>query len=80
MTCIGTISHQWCNYKCVHLVCCRSWIGNHNQVKPNTMQLAFAASSLSPHHDGEKAMTSWPGIRIMCPTGALCIPTDLSVS
>jgi len=36
-------------------------------VSPKTMKLAFVASLLSTQHEGERAVTSWLGIRIMYP-------------
>jgi hypothetical protein len=31
-------------------------------------------------HEGERAKTSWFGIRIMCPSGATCLPADCCFS
>ena len=41
-----------------------------------TIKLVFVASPLSTQHKGERAKTGWLGIRIMCPSGALCLPAD----
>ena len=38
-----------------------------DRVKPMTIKLVFVASPLSMQHYGERAMTGWLGIRIMCP-------------
>jgi hypothetical protein len=37
-------------------------------ITPKTITLVFVASPLSTSHSGEKAMTGWLGIRIMCPS------------
>ena len=47
-----------------------------DRVKPKTIILVFVASPLSTHHKGERAKTGWNGIRIMCPSGATCLPAD----
>ena len=41
------------------------------------IQLVFVASPLSTQHEGERVKTCWLGIRIMCPSGATCLPADL---
>jgi hypothetical protein len=46
------------------------------QVKPKTMQLIFVASPLSTQYWGEREKTGGLGIRIMCPSGATCLPRD----
>ena len=48
-----------------------------NRVKPKIIKLVFVASPLSTQHQGEIAKTGWLGIRIMCPSGATCLPADL---
>ena len=45
-----------------------------------TTKLVFVVSPLSTQHYGEKAMTDWHGIRIMCPSGATCLPADCCFS
>ena len=40
-------------------------------------RLVFVASPLSTQHNGERAKTGWLGIRIMCTSGATCLPADL---
>ena len=37
------------------------------------IKLVFVASLLSIQHKGERAKTSWLGIRIRCPSGATCL-------
>ena len=51
-------------------------------VKPKTIKFVFVASPLimSMQHKGERAKTCWFGIKIMCPSGATCLPTDCCVS
>jgi hypothetical protein len=39
--------------------------------------LVFVTSPLSTQHEGERAKT---GIRIMCPSGATCLPADCCFS
>ena len=50
------------------------------QVKPKTIKLIFVASPLSTKHSGERAKTGWLAIRIMCPSGATCLPADCCFS
>jgi hypothetical protein len=50
------------------------------RVKPKTLKLVFVASPLSTQHLGERAKTGWLGIRIMCPSGATCLPADCCFS
>ena len=49
---------------------------NTGKVKPMTIKLFFADSSLSMHHEGVAAVTGWLGIRIMYQSGATCLPVD----
>ena len=49
------------------------------QVKPKTIKLVFVASPLSMQHK-EKEQTVWHGIRIMCPSEAICLPVDYCFS
>ena len=50
-------------------------------VKPKTIKLVFVASPLSTQHLGERAKTGWLEIRIMCLSGATCLPqTVVSVN
>jgi len=44
-----------------------------DMAKPKTIKLVFVASLLSTHKKGEGAKTGWLGIKIMCPSGAMCI-------
>ena len=44
------------------------------------IQLVFVASPLSTQHEGERAKTCWLGIRIVCPSGATCLPADYCCS
>ena len=44
----------------------------------NAIKLILVASPLSAQHKGERANTSWLGIRIMCPSGATCLPACFS--
>ena len=46
------------------------------RVEPKTIKLVFVASPLSTHHSGKRAKTGWLEIRIMCPSGAICLPAD----
>ena len=46
------------------------------KVKPKTIQLICVASPPSAQHWGEKVKTGRLGIRIMCPSGATCLPAD----
>ena len=39
----------------------------------NTITLVFVASPLSTQHAGERTNPEWPGIRIMCLSGATCL-------
>jgi len=50
------------------------------RVKLKTRKLVFVASPLSTHNLGERAKTGWLGIRIMCPSGATCLPADCCFS
>jgi hypothetical protein len=50
------------------------------RVIPKTIKLVFVASPLSTQHKGERAKTGWLRIRIICPSGATCIPTDCCFS
>ena len=50
------------------------------RVKPKTIQLVFVVSPLSTHHLGERANTGWLGIKIMCRSGATCLPADCCFS
>jgi len=38
-----------------------------------TIKLVCVASPLSTQHKGERTKTGWLGIRIMCPSAAICI-------
>ena len=40
------------------------------------VKFVFAASPLSMEHSGGRAKTGWLRIRIMCQSGAKCLPTD----
>jgi hypothetical protein len=42
--------------------------------------LVFIASPLSMQHRGERATTGRLGIRIMCLSGATCLPADCCFS
>jgi len=53
---------------------------NPDRVKPKTIKLAFVACPLSTQHAGERAKTGWLGIRIMCSSGATCLPADCCFS
>jgi hypothetical protein len=44
------------------------------------MKLAFVATSLSMQHSGERSKTGWLRIRIMCQTGATCLPPNCCFS
>jgi hypothetical protein len=44
------------------------------------LELAFVASPLSTQHQGERAKTGRLGIRIMCPSGATCLPAECCFS
>ena len=48
------------------LECSTSWV----RVKPKTIKLEFVASP----------QIGWLGIRIMCPSGATCLPADFCFS
>jgi hypothetical protein len=50
------------------------------RVSAKTIKLVFVASPLSTQHTGERAKTGWLGIRIMCPSGATCLPADCCFS
>ena len=43
-------------------------------VKQKTMKLVFAASPLRTQHEGVRAKTNWLRIKIMCQSGATCLP------
>jgi hypothetical protein len=45
-----------------------------------TKDYKIVASSLSTQHLGEREMTGWLGIRIMCQSGATCLPADCCFS
>ena len=45
-----------------------------------TKDYKIVASPLSTQHLGEREMTGWLGIRIMCPSGATCLPADCCFS
>jgi len=49
-------------------------------VKPKTIKFVFVAPLLSMQHKRVRAKTGWVGIRIMCPSGATCQPTDCCFS
>jgi hypothetical protein len=38
--------------------------------------LVFVASPLNIQHEGVRVKTGWLGIRIMCTSGATCLPAD----
>jgi hypothetical protein len=44
------------------------------------IKLVFVASPLSTQHEEERTKTGWLGIRIMCPSGATCLPADCCFS
>jgi len=48
------------------------------QIKPKTLKLVpvLVAYLLIMLHLGVRANNSWLRIRIMCPSGATCLPTD----
>jgi len=52
-----------------------TWIvgSSIDRVKTMTIKLVFVASPLGTQHQGERAKTSWLGMRIMCPSGATCL-------
>ena len=50
------------------------------RIKPKTLKLVFIASPLSMQHRGERATTGRLGIRIMCLSGATCLPADCCFS
>ena len=43
-------------------------------------KLVIVTSPLSTQYKGETAKTGWLGIRIMCPSGATCLPADCCFS
>jgi hypothetical protein len=45
------------------------------RVIPKTIQLVFTSSLLSKQHNGARTKTGWPGVRMMCTSGATCICT-----
>jgi hypothetical protein len=45
---------------------------NPGEVKPKTIKLVYAASSLSTQY-GVRAKAGWLGIGIMCTSGAKCL-------
>jgi len=51
-----------------------------DRLKPKTIKLAFAACPVGTQHTGERAKTVWPAIRIMCPSGATCLPANCCFS
>ena len=50
------------------------------RVKPKNVKLVCVASPLSMQHLGERAKTGWPGIGIMCPSGATCLSADCELA
>jgi len=59
--------YRWCNGWYVRLVCSRSWV----------LSLLLL---LGTQHSGVRAMTIWLEIRIMCQSGATCLPVDCCIS
>ena len=51
----------------------------HRSGQTKTITLVCVAS-LCTQHSGERANTGWLGIRIMCPSGATCLPADCCFS
>ena len=43
-------------------------------------KLVFVVSPLNTQHKGARAKTGWLGIRIMCQSGATCLPADCCYS
>ena len=50
------------------------------RIKPKTLKLVCVASPLSMQPKGERATTDRLGIRIMCLSGATCLPADCCFS
>ena len=50
------------------------------RVKPKTIKLAFVACPVGTQQTGERAKTVWLEIRIMCPSGAKCLPVHCCFS
>ena len=50
------------------------------RVKPKTIKLVFVAFPLSTQQSGVRAKTGWLEIKIMCPSGVTCLPTDCCFS
>ena len=40
------------------------------------MKIGFADSPQNIQYQGVRAKSGWLGIRIMCPSGATCLPVD----
>ena len=70
--------HRWHNGLRAHLECSRWWV--RTRVGSNQRLYKIVASPLSTQHLGEREMTGWLGIRIMCPSGATCLPADCCFS
>ena len=49
----------------------------HRSGQTKTIQLVCVDSPLSTQHSGERAKTGWLEIRIMCSSGATCLPTTV---
>jgi hypothetical protein len=49
------------------------WLGQTKDYK-------IGICCFSAKHLGERAKTGWLGIRIMCPSGATCLPKDCCFS
>ena len=47
-----------------------------NRLGHLVMKLVFVTSQLTMQHYGVRAKTGWPVIRIMCRSGATCLPVD----
>ena len=58
----------------------RSWVRAPAQVKTKTIKLVFVVSLLSTQHLGVRAKTGELGIRIICQSGATCLPADCCFS
>ena len=50
------------------------------RVKQKIMKLVYVCSSLSTQHYEERLITGCPIIRIICPSGATCLPADCCFS
>ena len=79
---LGIIFVQRCKYSIGFLPPgVRQIVGQSpGRVKPKTIKLVFVASPLCTQHYGVRAKTGWLGIRIMCPSGATCLPADCCFS